>query len=84
MAKARLIKGQDYVVKGKHFKNGIALTIDDELKEYLSGNSQFEIIVDDQEETEADIQDENKDSNDSQDSKKTTGARGKSKQEGEE
>lgn len=48
MAKAKLIKGQDYVVKGVHFRKGIALAVDDELKEYLLSNEQFEIIEDEE------------------------------------
>jgi hypothetical protein len=52
MAKAKLIKGQDYVVKGVHFRKGIALAVDDDLKEYLLSNEQFEIIEEDDEEVQ--------------------------------
>lgn len=50
MLKARLVQGEDYVINGVCFRNGIDVPIDDELKEVLSDNEQFEIIEEPKEE----------------------------------
>lgn len=69
MSKARLIQGEDYVINGVYFRNGIDVSIDDELKSILEGNEQFEII---EEEKPQEVKPQSKDSKNQDASKGAT------------
>jgi hypothetical protein len=82
LAIAKLIKGEDYIVKGTHFKNGVEKKMNEELKEYLAENPQFEIKED---KNEQQLGKDNEEDNEGTEVKKTSGTKGKGKkQEGEE
>lgn len=54
MSVAKLIIGEDYVLNGVHFKNGVDVKIDDDLKVLLEDNEQFEITEEIKEEPKKD------------------------------